>query len=166
MGFATKPMLSNKKGLSPVIATTLLILVAVILAAIIFWWIRTFVQESVQKNLGGGPEPIQNFCPDVKFNADVSDGTITVQNNGQVPIYGVEVKQKGFASLKSIGEATDSSLAIKTGETYTFSSAEYSGSPLTGAGSLTIIPILLGESGSSQKAYPCDTSYGVPVTAA
>lgn len=157
--------MQNKRGLSPIVATLLLILIAVILAAIIFWWVRQFIQEGVTKNIGGGDQPIANFCSQVQFTADagVSNGalTLTVENTGQVPIYAIEIEKKGFASVSVMGEAVSRYLGIKPGDTYTFSQAEYTGtSPLSGD-SVLLIPVLIGQGAGSEKAYPCDSTYGL-----
>ena len=151
----------GKRGLSPIIATMLLILIAVILAAIIFWWVRQFVKESVTKDLGGGEQPIDSFCSEVNFNADIESGELTVQNNGQVPIYGIEIKKKGFASVSSLGEAVSRYLGVKSGETYTFGQSEYMGTPPSSGDSVLLVPVLLGQGRDAEKAYPCDDKYGV-----
>jgi len=155
-------MYKNKKGVSPVIATVLLILVAVILFSIILWWVRQFIKEDVQKDLGGGPEPIQTFCKDVIFSADVVfvPQSVIVQNDGQVPIYGIQVQKKGFASVTNLGEVHSEFNAVIAGDTQTFD-----GSDLEYAigDNLLLIPILLGETKDGQKAYPCDESFGTEV---
>ena len=153
----------NKKGLSPVIATTLLVLIAVVLAAIIFWWVRQFVQESVQKDIGGGLAPIDSFCKDIKFNADISgDGKVTLQNNGQIPIYGLDVKKKGFATLKSIGTATSKYYGVQNGDTEDLQSGSIIGNVYSGD-TVLLVPILLGQGNDNQKTYICDESFGVEV---
>ena len=76
--------LKKKKGLSPVIATTLLILMAVIIALIIFLWVKAFVGEKIQKDVGSGPEAIENFCTadQLQFSANavlVNGNTLKIE---------------------------------------------------------------------------------------
>lgn len=158
-------MNKNKRGVSPVIATVLLILVAVILFSIILWWVNQFIKEDVQKDLGGGPEPIQNFCKDVIFKADVysSSKEITVQNDGQVPIYGIQVQEKGFASVTDLREMHSNFSAVTGGDTQTFKDTGGILYDIDNTTNLLLIPILLGETKDGQKAYLCDESFGVEV---
>lgn len=161
--------MQNKRGLSPIIATLMLILIAVILAALIFWWVRQFVQEGVTKNIGGGDEPISNFCSQVEFTADasVSGGilSLTIENTGQVPIYGLEVEKQGFASTTVLGEEVDlESLGVTPGDTYKFSASDYGAGGIPSVGdNINLVPVLLGQGSSSEKAYPCTSTSGLTV---
>jgi len=160
---------NNKRGLSPVIATTLLILIAVIIAVIILLWIRSYIGEKAEKDLGSGPIALENACREVKFDADAKldvnnlNLKVHVGNNGNVPIYGIEVKKKGFASVSSIRAVNTKSpnLAIASGED---EDLELNGVSNVAVGDdLIIVPIVLGESKKAKKAYVCEEQYGVEV---
>jgi len=157
-------MNKNKRALSPVIATVLLILIAVILAVIILLWAKNFIKEDVQKTVGNEAEPIQNFCDDIDFSADVynegSEWKVSIENRGDIPLYGVEIRKKGLASVKVLGEVTDFS-GITSGDTVVLTSA----ASITSGNNLLLVPILLGESKEEKKSYVCDEQYGVDVTA-
>lgn len=164
----------KKRGVSPIIATVLLILIAIAIAIIIIWWIGQYIGESVSKSLSDddSAEPIQNFCPMVEFEADVvttiSGVDITIQNNGNVPIYGIEVLRKGLASKKSLGIARVSSSSssyesILPGETRELVTSNLDANEIGLNDDLILIPVLLGTAGEEKKAYPCDEDYGLEV---
>ena len=157
-------MNSLKKGLSPVIATVLLITLAIILAVIILIWVKSFIGEQVTKDLGSGPETIDSFCSEVSFSADVAVNTnglvITAQNEGNVPIYGLAVKQKTTFSVKNLGDAVFNDETLTSGNTKD-TSLDISPSP---GDKFLLVPILIGESPSGKKYYTCDDKFGVEVT--
>lgn len=99
----------RKRGISPVIATMLLISIALLLAVIIFLWAKAFLEERIQKDLGGGPEPIESFCDEVNIAAEgfttdkaatQCDGNakgcsyVRVVNRGNIPVHGLEIREK------------------------------------------------------------------------
>lgn len=168
----------EKRGLSPVIATTLLILIAIIIAIIILLWIKNYIGEKAEKDLGGGPIALENVCPEVKLDADAkfNDPTpassnsgdesldVHVGNKGNVPIYGIEVRKKSLTSVISLGAVNtkNANLAITSGEDETL--------PITGVGgkvekdnSIIVVPIVLGENKKAKRAYVCEEQYGVEV---
>lgn len=162
-------MKRGKKGLSPVIATALLIIIALILAIIIYVWIKSFIGEQVEKTVGLQPEPIQNFCKDIQFTADVSATSptilsINVENTGQIPIFSVAVLKSGFAYTKNAGTASSTGNGVLSGETQEFdlpvtNSVDYKN------GEVVVVPVLLGSaSDGSTKSYTCDKQYGVKAT--
>ena len=73
-----------KKGVSPVVATTLLIAIVIILAVIIFLWARGFLSERVQKF----DRAIDLACEDVNFEAAVAGSSgayeLDVVNNVEI----------------------------------------------------------------------------------
>jgi len=81
---------SNKKALSPVVASVLLVALVLVLAAIIFLWARGFIGEQIEK----GEKPISDLCGEASFNMELIpkpsvDGiyTIEVINTGNVAIH-------------------------------------------------------------------------------
>jgi hypothetical protein len=164
----------EKRGISPVIATTLLILIGVTLAVIIFLWARSFVAEKAQKTVGSQPEAIEQFCDDVDFDADVvsynrNAKTLTVDiiNRGDIPIHGVEIRKKSAFSVKIIGDngPFDPLAGITSGESRTGVVVPDKNSALSTSApeNLIIVPVLLGTVGDSQeyKSYACADEFGV-----
>ncbi|MFH1521410.1 MAG: archaellin/type IV pilin N-terminal domain-containing protein [archaeon] len=82
----------EKRGLSPVIASTLMILLVLVLAAIIFFWARGFISEQVEK-FG---RPVEELCSSVDFSiVAIDDGEyyiLEIVNRGNVGISAFEVK--------------------------------------------------------------------------
>jgi len=138
----------SKKGLSPVIATVLLIALVLVLASIIFLWARAFIPEKVQKF----DAPIENACGNVVFAAAYSNlggGTITVQNNGNVPLYGIQVGVRKFGSLEYI-EVNQGPAIVAGG------ARDYAVSGIAPDSELMIVPVLLGKTASGElRAFPC-----------
>ena len=44
----------------------------------VFLWAKAFLDERIQKDLGGGPEPIESFCKDVNIAAEAFTTTTSV----------------------------------------------------------------------------------------
>jgi len=160
-------MLENKKGLSPVIATVLLIMLAIILAVIIIIWASNFIGEQITKNLGAGEEEISTFCngEDLKFVIDFvyepGKISLTAQNNGNVPIYGFEVRQKKSFSIKRIADISFGSEGLLSGET---KDAEANDVDLNTGDEVIVTPVLVGQSDNGKRYYTCDDKYGQVVT--
>ena len=136
----------NKKGLSPVIASVLLVALVLVLAAIIYLWARAFIPETVEK-FG---ETIENSCPNVAFSATYSTtGGLRVQNNGNVPIYGVQygVEREGSLNYEDLIQTP-----IATGGFKVYNPTIEASSKDT----IRVIPILLGKSSDGElKAFSC-----------
>ena len=151
----------NKRGVSPVVATTLLVSLVVILGVIIFLWARSVIPEVLTKGSGELKEPIENFCERIIFDALVQGDLLSITNNGDAPIYGFDVSLKSsetgsIEKLQSIEGNT-----VRGGE-----SKDYTLSPEPIAGDeLIIIPILLGESENEErKSFLCDSQYSQTIT--
>ncbi len=142
----------NRRGLSPVVATTLLISLVLVLAAIIFLWARAFLPETLQKFEG----PIADACQNVAFAAEYSSGKINVQNNGNVPMHGIEVGiRRGIGSLEFI-EVVPPQVTIPGGGTREFS---LSVTPDVD-NEIVITPVLLGKTSNEEfKAYVCGEEF-------
>ncbi|MEK6928913.1 MAG: archaellin/type IV pilin N-terminal domain-containing protein [Nanoarchaeota archaeon] len=151
----------QKKGLSPVIATMLLLLITVVLAIIILIWARSFIAEKTQKDLGSGPEAIELLCDDIKFESDVivKQGSVSVAvvNKGSIPIYAIELRKKSRGFVEIIGVAEHPSMAIKSGNDATL---KIETDKLIIGDNVIVVPVLLGESGKTKKAYTCNEDYG------
>ena len=81
--------MKKQKALSPIIATVLLIAIVLVLALIIFLWMRGFIEEVVEKEVGGVKKSVDKFCADVSFVADIKTGSIIMSNEGNIPLYGI-----------------------------------------------------------------------------
>jgi len=147
----------KKRGLSPVIATVLLIAIALILAIIIFFWAKNFLGDAVEKE----GRRIQDSCQDVDFNVEAYSSQIYISNQGNVPIYGIEVRKKSIGTSKIIKSSNLGKGTVNIGET---DSLDISGLITSGdlsiGDNILVVPILLGESGSKKKTYICDKDYG------
>ncbi|MEI6731687.1 MAG: archaellin/type IV pilin N-terminal domain-containing protein [archaeon] len=148
----------NKRGISPIIATVLLVSLALILALIVFIWASSFIGEKAQKN----SEVVANSCPKISFAADAkisgSEVEVSVQNNGNVPLYGVQISKRGIGSITDVGVFTKT---IANGETENI--------PIGIMGidvndEVVIVPIILGKVGEATKSYTCEVDYGVVTT--
>ena len=140
----------KKRGLSPVVATTLLVSITLVLAVIVFFWARSFVGETIEKNGG----EIAQSCELVDFFIVAEDGQLYVNNIGSVPIYAMEMRVKGIGEVKKIGQAGGT---IGPGESANFSLPTEAGLEET----IIAIPILLGETSDETVSYVCDADYGI-----
>jgi len=148
----------GKKGLSPVVATTLLVAITVVLATIVFFWARGFIGDEIEK-FG---RKIDQSCPDVVFSVEAlsSTGKIYVQNEGTVPIYGIEVRQKRFAGVNILQTEPFSNLGILAGE----SDRVDLPSELNTGDEIIIVPVLLGETKDKRKPQACGDDSGLEIS--
>ena len=140
---------SEKRGISPVVATILLVAIAIVAFVFILAWTRGFIQESIAKF----NEPVENSCERVLFNAMISEDNqlIYINNQGNVPIYGFNVE------LSSAGKSETGFIRPDDGNVYSGASDSIRAS--TAGQSVKITPVLLGEGKNtgSGKLYPCST---------
>ena len=138
----------SKKGLSPIVATVLLVSIAVVLAGIIFFWAYSFIGESVTKN----GQAVDQVCKDVTFETEAFLGNLLIKNAGDIPIWGVQVREKNSISgdLTNVDDFSD--IGIKPGE---------SANVVIGSGSrdLVISPVLMGETKKERKKYICGEEF-------
>jgi flagellin-like protein len=152
----------KKKGLSPIITTVLLIALTIVIIAIIFLWFKGMVQEGVTK-FG---KNIQLVCNDVQFDATYESGTLNIANNGNIPIYAVDVKMtnSGGYQTKSIkdftGAASWPSVGLKQGAVFSGNIGGEMNSPTE----IEIFPVLIGTSTSGKKTFTCGGQYGQTIT--
>lgn len=151
-----------KKGLSPVIATMLLVTIVIVIALIIFLWFRGIQEEAITKFDGTNSKNVKLFCQDVSFDADYSGGAIYIMNTGNVPIY------KMKAQVYSVGAHSTETLesgwpdaGLNQGGVF---SGAITGSVVDGA-KIILVPVLIGETDSGEKAYTCEDRYGYEIIA-
>jgi len=143
----------NRKGVSPLIATIILIAVSIAIVGVIFFWLRGMIAENVDK-FGS---PIESQCDKVIFTASATGNIISVNNQGNIPIVGMNVKIKtnGKTLTKSIRKPLDG--VISPGESdiitlepeFLFASAQQK----------TVTPVIQGKGVNSGKIsrYVCKT---------
>jgi len=152
----------KSKGLSPIITTVLLIVLTISIIAIIFLWFRGMVEEGVTK-FG---ENIKLVCDKVNFDASYSSGMLNIVNNGDVPIFRVNIKisQDGNYQTKDIKEFSSGSgwptVGLAQGGTF---SGEL-GSEIGSAKGISILPVLIGTSSKGKKTFVCAGQYGKEIT--
>jgi len=155
-------VMKEKRGLSPVVATTLLVGVVIILGVIIFFWARTVLPEIIYKESVN----IKQFCDDTDFSVDAEmSGTsvnLTIINRGTVPIFGFSIREVGVGGTDDLGFAKfeDDSYGISPGQTARATLDPGSGSSIEDGDTLFIAPILLGETDTEKRPHPCDDEYG------
>jgi flagellin-like protein len=140
----------KKRGLSPVVATTLLVSITLVLAVIIFFWARSFISETIEKN----GRTVDMSCEDVDFFTEIRDGKLFMQNIGSVAIYAIEIRVEGNGEINEIGQADTT---IGAGESGEFNLPE----GINVGDTIIAVPILLGETDTKQVSYACDIDYGV-----
>jgi len=143
----------RKKGVSPVIATVLLVGMVVVLGLIIFLWMKSFTKETITK-FGG--ENIELVCNDVNLIISRVGDQLTISNNGNVPVYDVQINFKESGSHNSTNARDFFSNWPSSGLD---NGGIFSGndSAIESAESLIITPILIGSSESgSEKIYVCN----------
>lgn len=135
----------NKKAVSPIIATVLLIALVLVGASIIFLWARAFIPEVVQKF----ESPVEDACKDVAFAASYNAGTLTIQNNGNVPIHTIRIGVKKEGSLEY--QDVIFGPPVVAGAT-----REFSTSGINSGDEVLVIPVLLGKTTNGElRAYAC-----------
>lgn len=152
-------MRGNKKGVSPVIATVMLIAIVIVMGLIVFTWIQGIQEEAITK-FGG--QNVKLICEEVKFDASYSSGFLSIVNSGSIPIYKIQAKISGNGEHETIllgeepGQAEWRAEGLSPGMDYATS--------LSSAGSeILLIPVLVGESGDTQKSHICDDRHGFDI---
>jgi len=147
------------KGLSPVVATVLLIVMVVVIGLIVFLWFRGMTEETITKF---GTENIRFACDDVYFEADYSGGTLYVSNSGNIPIFGMELKDYGPGShtTENLRDYSTTWPDAGLNQGGTFSDAV----PVIGD-ELILVPVLMGESDDGKRTFVCDEAqHGVSLS--
>jgi flagellin-like protein len=152
-----------KKGLSPVIATMLLVAIVIVIALIIFMWFKGIHEEAITKFDGTNSKNVKLFCQEVSFDADYSGGAVYIMNTGNVPIY------KMKAQIYSTGSHSTETLETGWPEAGLNKGGVFSGT-ITGASiaegsKIILVPVLIGETDSGEKAYTCEDRHGYEIIA-
>jgi len=151
---------SDKKGLSPIIATLLLVAVVVTLSAIVFIWAGRFIPEVISKQ----GMPAEQACENLVLSATFEGGKVIITNSGNIPAYGISL----FAKSRGRSERFDLEGSVMAGTSREFSSGiDEDGNTKSlrfdGPESMEIIPGILGEGETGKKVYKCEKII-VPVT--
>ena len=154
-----KEVLSEKKGISPVVATVLLITLVVVIALIIFLWLGNIIEDKGTK-LGKNVELV---CDDVIFEASYSGEELAVVNSGEIPIFGMKIKmsEEGSHVTKGLAEILSSpedwpDIGLNPGRAF-------SGDISVVADSILLIPVLIGNSDEGTKTFVCAEQYGYEI---
>jgi len=140
--------MNNKRGLSPIISTILLVVIALSLFLLIFLWVKSFQGEKISKF----NSPIENACQNVDLRISVigSKSTLQIENDGNVPVYKVEVFEVTGGSSKKISTPAINLLAGKT------TTISLNGNGCPSSAQIKVIPVLLGKTEKgAQKEYVC-----------
>lgn len=142
----------NNKGVSPIVATVLLIAMVVVIALILFLWFRNMVKEEVVKF---EEENIEMTCDKVDFRIDYSpsSGSLTVVNDGSIPIYGLKISHyssdsKGEISVSPEEDSQGIEKGINSGATYTKEIGD-------NYEKVIVYPVLIGNSKDGTRTYVC-----------
>ncbi len=150
----------RKKGLSPVVTTVLLITLTIAITAIIFLWFQGMVEEGVTKF----EKNIKLVCSEVEFDASYSSGTLYIVNNGNVPIFRVNIRtgQSGNYQTKEITQFVSGAGWLTSGlpQGGTFSAENIGSEFPSGTDELSVLPVLIGTSSKGKKTFVCEGQYG------
>ncbi len=147
----------TKRGLSPVIATVLLIAIVIVIGLIVFLWFKGIQAEAITKFDG---ENVKLVCENVEIEASYSSGTVYVSNTGNVPVYKIKarVSSKGSYSTETLGDGGSwPNAGLNQGGTY-------SGGLTHNGDELLLIPVLIGETSTEEKAYTCEEDHGITIS--
>ena len=152
----TKPekRITNKRGLSPIVATLLLVAVVVTLSVIVFIWAGRFIPEVISKQ----GMPAEQACEQLVLSATFEGNKVIITNSGNIPAYGMSL----FFKSNGKSERLDLEGGIMAGTSKEFSSGidkDGNSKDLSKFGSpesMEIIPGILGEGESGKKVYKCE----------
>lgn len=147
----------KKRGLSPVVATTLLVAMVIVLGLIIFLWFSSMTEEAIIKF----DKNVELTCADVVFSVEKSSSTIYITNDGNIPIYDMNVvlSGDGYKETKEIAD-----IMTNWPDTGLNQGGVVSGQISSSADTAEFIPVLLGSTDSENKPYDCDDQYGITIS--
>jgi len=146
--------ITNKKAISPLIATVLLVVIALAMFIVVYSWLRGMISEQTEK-FGA---PIETQCEKVIFTARAETNNVIITNQGNIPIVGISVKIKfeGKTLTKSVKKPVDGVVSAGETETIAVGDDEFLFSK---AEKKTITPIIQGKSTKTGafKRFICQT---------
>jgi len=150
----------GKKAISPVIATILLVAMVVVIALIIFLWLRGVVGDYGVK-FG---KNIELVCEDVELYVSYSEGILYVTNDGNIPVFELNLKIESAGGYERIELNEIPNLdtpwpkeGLKQGGVYSGYISLYVGT----AEEIILMPVLIGLSDKgSRKTHACGEQYG------
>ena len=155
-------LMKRGRGVSPIIATVLLIAMVIIIGVIFLLYFKSFREETVTKF----EKNIKLVCEEVRFSAsyDETAGTLSVTNDGNVPIFNIEIKRVysgGYESKGLSGLVSNwPSVGLNQGDGFSESISSYVAS---GTEKIILIPVLIGNSEKGKKSFMCDEQYGYEI---
>ena len=150
----------NKKGLSPIVATSILIVIVILLAIIILIWSRGFIKEAVIKEIAGNSKRAEEFCREIGMRGFVNeDNTFGFENTGTIPIFAYRINLEKGGSSNIIRVGNDQGGSVNPGDTAIMSD-EYQYHDYD---SVKIIPVLLGKVEGSTQSYDCPEINGIDI---
>ena len=151
----------SKRALSPVVATVLLVSIVIILGLIVFLWTRGFVSERVEK-FG---RTVEMSCNDINFEAEIlsnaGDETLDIINRGNVPIYGLNIKEIGRGEIL-VNQVFDGTLGL--GQSNSIDLTNDHNIDLDFGDRILIVPIILGETNNGKVSHECVDENGKEVS--
>ena len=152
----------NKKGLSPIVATSILIVIVIILAIIILLWARGFIKEAVIKEIAGSSKRAEEFCREIGMRGFVNeDDTFGFENTGTIPIFAYRINLEESGSSEIIRVGNDQGGSVNPGDTVIISHSSVK--PYSSYESVKIIPVLLGKVEGSTQSYDCPEINGIDI---
>ena len=144
------------------IATVILIAMVIVIALMVFLWFKNMSKEAITKF---NDQNIELVCDQVQFDAGYSPDTqtLSVQNNGNVPIYGLKVNVYTAGGNKPYDfdkTSTDPTVVsqlkggINQGGVF---SHVLSSDQVSGATKIIVYPVLIGNSPSGPRTFVCST---------
>lgn len=153
--------INNQRGLSPIVTTLLLVALTIGIIMIIFFWFKGMVLEGILK-FGRN---IELTCEDIDWEVEYSSSSkiLTIVNNGEIPIFAIDIKIEGDGNhkIKRINELNVGDSWPKNGLN---GGGTFSGDvdeDIENAEKIIVYPILVGETPSGQqKVHVCEGQYG------
>jgi len=152
----------GKKAISPVISTIILIMIVIIIAVLILLWFKVFFKEIVLKEVDGNSMRAEDFCKDLQLSATSNpDGSFSVSNEGNIPVYGFVLKTSSFDGSSNTREMN---LSVNPGVSSTITKENGDPELSTDYTNVELIPILLGKKkGDVLQTVTCSESYAVRI---